>query len=108
MRGNIVCPSAMLWSIANRVSYFFDFNGPSLPVDTACSSSLAAVHLACESLRNRECQVAIAGGVNLYLHPAKYPSLCQRRMLSLDRKTHSYERPDDRIVPSERVSTLML
>jgi len=59
-RGNFVCPGAMPWSIANRVSYFFDFNGPSMPVDTACSSSLVALHLACESLRSRECQVAIA------------------------------------------------
>ncbi len=108
IRGNIVCPSAMPWSIANRVSYFFDFNGPSMPVDTACSSSLVAVHLACESLKNRECQVAIAGGVNLYLHPSKYQSLCQRRMLSLDGKCHSYGVGDDGFVPGEGVGTLVL
>jgi acyl transferase domain-containing protein/NAD(P)-dependent dehydrogenase (short-subunit alcohol dehydrogenase family) len=108
MRGNFVSPAAMPWSIANRVSYFFDFNGPSLPVDTACSSSLVAIHLACESLRNRECQVAIAGGVNLYLHPAKYQSLCQRRMLSLDGKCHSYGAGDDGFVPGEGVGTLVL
>jgi len=107
-RGNFVCPTALPWSIANRVSYFFDFNGPSLPVDTACSSSLVAIHLACESLRNRECQLAIAGGVNLYLHPAKYESLCQRRMLSLDGKTHSYGAGDDGFVPGEGVGTLVL
>jgi polyketide synthase PksN len=107
-RGNIVCPSALPWSIANRVSYFFDFNGPSLPVDTACSSSLVAVHLACESLKNRECQVAIAGGVNLYLHPSKYHSLCQRRMLSLDGKCHSYGAGDNGFVPGEGVGTLVL
>jgi acyl transferase domain-containing protein len=106
--GNFVCPSALPWSIANRVSYFFDFNGPSLPVDTACSSSLVAVHLACESLKNRECQVAIAGGVNLYLHPSKYQSLCQRRMLSLDGKCHSYGAGDDGFVPGEGVGTLVL
>ncbi|MGA3089271.1 MAG: SDR family NAD(P)-dependent oxidoreductase, partial [Terriglobales bacterium] len=107
-RGNMVCPSALPWSIANRVSYFFDFNGPSMPVDTACSSSLVAVHLACESLKNRECQVAIAGGVNLYLHPSKYQSLCQRRMLSLDGKCHSYGAGDDGFVPGEGVGTLVL
>src|SRR5581483_10542440 len=107
-RGNIVCPSALPWSIANRVSYFFDFNGPSMPVDTACSSSLVAVHLACESLKNRECQVAIAGGVNLYLHPSKYQSLCQRRMLSLCGKCHSYGAGDDGFVPGEGVGTLVL
>ena len=107
-RGNVVRPSALPWSIANRISYFFDFNGPSLPVDTACSSSLVAVHLACQSLTNRECQVAIAGGVNLYLHPSKYQSLCQRRMLSLDGKCHSYGAGDDGFVPGEGVGTLVL
>jgi polyketide synthase PksN len=107
-RGNFACPTAMPWSIANRVSYFFDFNGPSLPVDTACSSSLVALHLACESLRNGDCEVAIAGGVNLYLHPAKYQSLCQRRMLSLDGKCHSYGAGDDGFVPGEGVGTVVL
>jgi len=107
-RGNYLCPTAMPWSIANRVSYFFDFNGPSMPVDTACSSSLVAVHLACESLKRRECQIAIAGGVNLYLHPYKYQSLCQNRMLSLDGMCHSYGAGDDGFVPGEGVGTLVL
>jgi polyketide synthase PksN len=107
-RGNYVSPGAMPWSIANRVSYFFDFNGPSLPVDTACSSSLVAIHLACESLRKRECQVALAGGVNLYLHPSKYQGLCQRRSLSADGKCHSYGSGDEGFVPGEGVGTLVL
>jgi polyketide synthase PksL len=107
-RGNFVTPSALPWSIANRVSYFFDFNGPSMPVDTACSSSLVAVHLACESLRSGDCQVALAGGVNLYLHPSKYHGLCQKRALSLDGKCHSYGAGDDGFVPGEGVGTLVL
>ncbi|MGD0830335.1 MAG: type I polyketide synthase, partial [Terracidiphilus sp.] len=107
-RGNHTCPSAMPWSIANRVSYFFDFNGPSMPVDTACSSSLAAIHLACESLKKGECQLAVAGGVNLYLHPSKYLSLCQRRMLSLDGKCRSYGAGGDGFVPGEGVGTVLL
>jgi polyketide synthase PksN len=107
-RGNFVSPTSMPWSIANRVSYFCDFSGPSLPVDTACSSSLVAIHLACESLRKRECQVAIAGGVNLYLHPAKYQSMCERRMLSLDGKCHSYGAGGDGFVPGEGVGTVVL
>ncbi|HXH41886.1 MAG TPA: SDR family NAD(P)-dependent oxidoreductase [Thermoanaerobaculia bacterium] len=107
-RGHFVSPTAFPWSIANRVSYFFDFNGPSLPIDTACSSSLVAIHLACESLRRLDCQVAVAGGVNLYLHPEKYHSLCQRRMLSRDGKCHSYGAGDDGFVPGEGVGTLVL
>ncbi len=107
-RGQMVTPSAMPWSIANRVSYYFDFQGPSMPIDTACSSSLVAVHLACESLRRRECQLALAGGVNLYLHPAKYQSFCQRRMLAVGDQNRSYGAGDDGFVPGEGVGTLVL
>ncbi|UAA37463.1 SDR family NAD(P)-dependent oxidoreductase [Paraneptunicella aestuarii] len=108
-RGNLsASPSSLPWSIANRVSYFFDFQGPSLPVDTACSSSLVALHMACEAIKRNECQAAIAGGVNLYLHPGKYHSLCAKGMLSNDGMCNSFGVGDDGFVPGEGVGTMLL
>ncbi|MCH2193536.1 SDR family NAD(P)-dependent oxidoreductase [Kordia sp.] len=106
--GNYVNASALPWSIANRVSYLMDFQGPSMPVDTACSSSLVAIHLACESLKKNECKIAVAGGVNLYLHPSKYHSLCSKQMVAKGDKNYSFGAGDDGFVPSEGVGTVLL
>ncbi|CAN5380262.1 hypothetical protein BH09GEM1_BH09GEM1_05630 [soil metagenome] len=67
---------------ANRVSHAFDFRGPSVAVDTACSSALVAIHLACTALRNGECPIALAGGVNAMLIPAYFIALSRLNMLS--------------------------
>ncbi|HET8839891.1 MAG TPA: beta-ketoacyl synthase N-terminal-like domain-containing protein, partial [Ktedonobacteraceae bacterium] len=67
---------------SGRLSYIFDFQGPNLTVDTACSSSLVATHLACQSLRHRECHLALAGGVSTNLLPEHVVNACKMRMLS--------------------------
>ena len=67
---------------ANRVSYFLGLHGPSLVVETACSSSLVAVHLACQSLQQRECHLALAGGVSLMILPDMTITFSQSRMMS--------------------------
>ncbi len=67
---------------ANRVSYLYDLRGPSFIVDTACSSSLTAVHLACQSLRRGECELALVGGAQLLLTPEITMGFCKASMLS--------------------------
>jgi myxalamid-type polyketide synthase MxaB len=69
---------------ANRLSYIFDFHGPSAAVDTACSSSSLAIHMAVESLRRGESDAALAGGVNLILTPETTIAFSKARMLSPD------------------------
>jgi acyl transferase domain-containing protein len=101
-------PVSAHWSIANRVSYFFDLQGPSLAVDTACSSSLTALHLACESLRSGDCRLALAGGVNLSTHPYKYLALSQGRFVSSDGRCRSFGEGGDGYVPGEGVGAVVL
>ncbi|MGY3837443.1 SDR family NAD(P)-dependent oxidoreductase [Bacillus atrophaeus] len=94
--------------IANRVSYYCNFHGPSMAVDTVCSSSLTAVHLAIESIRNGECEAALAGGVNLSLHPAKYISYGSVGMHSSDGYCHTFGLDGDGYVSGEGVGTVLL
>jgi myxalamid-type polyketide synthase MxaE and MxaD len=81
--------------VANRLSYVFDLQGPSLAVDTACSSSLVAVHLACQSLRDRDCELALVGGVNLILSPEITISLSKMQALSPDGRCKTFDAAAD-------------
>ncbi|MEU3838478.1 beta-ketoacyl synthase N-terminal-like domain-containing protein [Streptomyces sp. NPDC028635] len=108
LRGNPVLANSAYWSIANRVSYFFDFQGPSTAVDTACSSALTAIHLAVESLRAGSSKVAIAGGVNVLIHPNKYFMLGQGRFASSDGRCRSFGAGGDGYVPGEGVGAFVL
>ncbi|GFE86020.1 SDR family NAD(P)-dependent oxidoreductase [Steroidobacter agaridevorans] len=101
-------PRTSFSSVANRVSYFLDITGPSLPIDTMCSSSLTAIHEACEHINRGDCELAFAGGVNLYLHPATYTWLSSQQMLSRDGLCRSFGAGGNGYVPGEGVGVVML
>jgi acyl transferase domain-containing protein/acyl carrier protein len=103
-----VVPNSSFASIANRVSYFYNFNGPSIALDTMCSSSLTAIHLACESIRRGESELAVAGGVNLTVHPHKYILLAQGKFASTDGRCRSFGEGGDGYVPGEGVGAVLL
>ncbi len=107
-KGNRVPLDIQSFSIANRISYFLNLNGPSFVVDTACSSSLAAIHLACESLSRGECAMAIAGGVNLSLHPSKYHFLGSFGFMSSQGRCTSFAEGGSGYVPAEGVGSVLL
>jgi len=95
-------------SIANRVSFLFDFQGPSLAVDTMCASSLTAIHLAVRALRAGECTSAVAGGVNLSLHPNKYLMMGLGGFEATDGRCRSFGTGGSGYVPSEGVGAVVL
>ena len=107
-KGDFSYPRTAFGSVANRVSYIFNLNGPSMPIDTMCSSSLTAIHEACEHLYRGECEMAIAGGVNLYLHPISYIALSSQGMLSKDGQCRSFGEGANGFVPGEGVGALLL
>lgn len=104
-------PTALLGnpsSIANRISYFFNFHGPSMAVDTMCSSSLTAIHLACKDLQSGEIEMAVAGGVNLSLHQNKFLILSEGGFASSKGRCESFGEGGEGYVPGEGVGAVLL
>lgn len=108
LKGHVVDARTSFASIANRVSYYFDFNGPSIGVDTMCSSSLTAIYLACKSIQEGSCQYAIAGGVNLILHPQKYVFLSEQKFGSSCGRCKAFGKGGDGYVPAEGIGAVLL
>ncbi|WP_338925305.1 SDR family NAD(P)-dependent oxidoreductase [Mycetohabitans endofungorum] len=95
------------WQIPNRISHYFDLKGPSLAVNSACSSSMTAIHLACQSLLQNDCAMAIAGGVNLILDPSKYQTLKLAHYLGSSDLSRGFGQGDG-MIPGEGAGAVLL
>ncbi|MDP7704960.1 SDR family NAD(P)-dependent oxidoreductase [Mycobacterium sp. TY815] len=95
-------------AIAGRVAFALGLEGPAVAVDTACSSSLVAVHEACGALRSGDCDLVLAGGVNVLLSPASLIAASRARMLSPDGRCKTFDAAADGYVRSEGCGILVL
>jgi len=93
---------------ANRISFAFDFTGPSVAVDTACSSSLVAVHMACHSIWNGESKQALAGGVNIFIDADTFVGFSALSMLSADSRCFAFDERANGFVRSEGAGVVVL
>ncbi|MFJ2011206.1 amino acid adenylation domain-containing protein [Streptomyces globisporus] len=98
----------MMTMVSNRISYCFDFRGPSLSVDTACSSSLVAVHLACQALHNEETDLALAGGTLLHMAPQYTVAETKGGFLSPEGRSRTFDAAADGYVRAEGVGLVAL
>lgn len=95
-------------SMSNRISWLLDLKGASVTVDTACSSSLVALHLACQSLRNGECNMAIVGGCNLMINPEMFVFLSGQGFLAPDGKCKTFDASADGYGRGEGFAAIVL
>lgn len=94
--------------IPSRISYFLNLKGPAAAIDCACSSSLVCVNMACDSIVAGECEMAVAGGINIMASPHMYISLGRAGMLSKSVGCHTFDEEADGIIIGESVNAVIL
>lgn len=94
--------------LSGRLAYLYDLKGPNITIDTACSSSLVALHLACQSLRQRECDRAIAGGVNVITAPEFTLATSRMNLMAADGRCKPFDAAADGIVRSDGCGAVVL
>lgn len=94
--------------LANRISYYYDFQGPSESINTTCSGSAVAVHRAVNAIRSGECEMAIAGGVSLVLSPTGYISLDKAGILSRSGTVRPFDQKADGFIRGEGAGAVLL
>ncbi len=99
---------SLSWIIANQTSIIMNFTGPSMVIDSACASSLLAIHLACQSLNSNECEMAVAGGINLGLHPSWYIRHMRDGIISKEKNKKIFEPGSKGLILGEAVGSLLL
>lgn len=99
--GTYTTVGTMMNMLSNRISYIYNLRGPSITIDTACSSSLAAIHYACQSIRNGECEIALAGGIELTITPDLFISDSKGGFLSESDKLKAFDKDTDGYIRAE-------
>jgi acyl transferase domain-containing protein/NADPH:quinone reductase-like Zn-dependent oxidoreductase/NAD(P)-dependent dehydrogenase (short-subunit alcohol dehydrogenase family)/acyl carrier protein len=100
--------NASLCILSNRISHVFDLKGPSMTIDTACSSSVVATHVAVQSLRSGDCNLALVGGVNVMLMPSYFVTLCKAQFLSDHSRCKAFDRDARGYARAEGAGMLVL
>ncbi|KAL6812029.1 hypothetical protein J3E69DRAFT_359798 [Trichoderma sp. SZMC 28015] len=94
--------------LSGRISWFFDFKGPSLTVDTACSSSMVAFHLGAQSLRDNESEMSVICGVNVFTYPTDWFGMDHHGFLAGDGKSYSFDHRASGYSRGEGVATVLI